>query len=108
MTRTPKRLLTLAILVLGGLVLQAGAALACTEQCMHIDSDRPFCRQCVDTGVYTGITCQSIGACGCAFTQNTCGLSASGIKADVQQADLSFLEQEGAGRICPAGGGVAR
>ena len=78
MMRTPKRILTLAILVLGGLALQAGAALACT--------------------------------CGCAYTQNTCGLSASGIKADVQQADLAFLQPAGDGAVCPAAasGDVAR
>jgi len=103
MMRTSKRLLTLSILVLGGLALQAGAALACTEQCVRIsDPNHPFCRHCEDVGTYTGITCQSSGPCGCSFTPNTCGLSASGIKADVQQADLAAILQPGVGAICPA------
>ena len=107
MKRTPKRILTLAILVVAGLALQAGAALACTDACVRVST---FCRQCEDTGTYTGATCQNIGTCGCAYTQNTCGLSASGIKADVQQADLAFLQQAGDGAVCPAAasGDVAR
>src|SRR5436305_386736 len=105
MKRTPKRILTLAILVLAGLALQAGAAQACTDACVRVST---FCRQCEDTGTYTGATCQNIGTCGCAYTQNTCGLSASGIKADVQQADLAFRQPAGAGVHCPGCGHGAR
>ena len=103
MIRTTKRILTLSILVLGGLILPAGAALACYSNCVRVDPNRPFCRQCEDVGTYTGITCQSSGPCGCFFTQNTCGLSASGIKADVQQADLAAILQTGDdGAVCSA------
>ena len=102
-TRTPKRILTLAILILGGIILQTGAALACTERCVRIsEPGQPFCRQCLDVGTYTGVTCQSSGPCGCFFTQNTCGLSASGIKADVLQADLATLLQKDDGAVCSA------
>ncbi|HEX3557428.1 MAG TPA: hypothetical protein VIA62_29730 [Thermoanaerobaculia bacterium] len=109
--RTPKRILTLALLVVGGLVVQTGAALACTDACVRVDDpNHPFCRQCEDTGAYTGATCENIGNCGCAYTHNTCGLSASGIKADVQQADLGILLHSGDGAVCPAtaSGDVAR
>ena len=102
MTRTPKRILTLAILILAGLALQTGAALACTADCVRVDPNRLFCRQCLDTGEFTGITCQNSGPCGCFFTHNTCGLSVSGVKADVRQADLTTLLQKDDGAVCSA------
>jgi hypothetical protein len=103
MTRTPKRILTLTILILGGLVLQTGAALACTSACLRVSNpNNPFCRQCLDTGEYTGATCQNSGTCACFYTHNTCGLAASGIKADVRQADLTTLLQADDGAVCSA------
>jgi hypothetical protein len=68
-----------------------GVASACTEQCQRVEGPQLFCRQCVDTGSYTGITCQSNGPCGCFFTQNTCGTLATGIKAQDKAADLDVL-----------------
>ncbi len=102
MTRTPKRILTLAILILGCLVLQTGAALACTSACLRIPNSNPFCRQCLDTGEYTGATCQNSGTCACFYTHNTCGLAVSGIKADMRQADLTTLLQKDEGAVCSA------
>jgi hypothetical protein len=103
MMRTTKRILTLSILVLGGLVLPAAAGLACTSNCVQVDPHRPFCRRCLDVGVYTGITCQDIGQCGCIFTQNTCGLSASVTHAKAQQTDLAaFLQTDDDGVACSA------
>ncbi len=64
----------LAFVALGSLGL-ADFASACDQQCQVVSP--PFCRRCVDTGTYTGTTCQNTGSCGCFFTQNTCGLFAA-------------------------------
>ena len=104
MTRTPKRILTLAILILGGLVLEAGAALACTSACLKVSNpNNPFCRQCLDTGEYTGATCQNSGFCACFYTHNTCEPSGFAVKADVQQEALAaaFLQTDD-GAVCSA------
>ncbi|MFY9825091.1 MAG: hypothetical protein WAM82_27180 [Thermoanaerobaculia bacterium] len=103
MMRTTKRILTLSILVLGGLVLQAGAALACYSNCVRVDPNHPFCKRCQDVGVYTGITCQDIGQCGCIFTQNTCSPSAAVAQTKAQQTDLAaFLQADDDGVVCSA------
>jgi hypothetical protein len=104
---TTKRILTLSILVLGGLVLQAGASLACTANCVRVDPNRPFCRRCQDVGTYTGITCEDIGQCGCAYTQNTCQPSAAIAQAKAQPADLAAILQGGDdGAVCSAAAGA--
>jgi hypothetical protein len=105
--RTTKRILTLSILVLGGLILPAGAALACYSNCVRVDPNRPFCRRCLDVGVYTGITCQDIGQCGCIFTQNTCSPLASVTHAEAQQTDLAaFLQTDDDGAVCSSASAV--
>lgn len=48
-------------------------ASACYSRCVRVDGPTTFCRQCMDVGEYTGITCENSGPCGCFFTQNTCG-----------------------------------
>ena len=86
-----KTLLIALALVASLALMLPGVASACTERCLHVEGGGTFCRQCVDTGVYTGATCESSGPCGCFYTQNTCGLAASGIQPQTQAADLSFL-----------------
>jgi len=101
--------LTIGLALVAALALMLpGVASACTEQCQHVDGGGPFCRQCVDTGSYTGATCQDNGPCGCFYTQNTCGLAASGIQPQTQAADLSFLASSEA-PMCkaPEAGAVA-
>ncbi|HXU32203.1 MAG TPA: hypothetical protein VN851_16660 [Thermoanaerobaculia bacterium] len=69
----------LALVALGTLGL-ADLASACDQQCQVVTP--PFCRRCVDTGAFTGQTCQNSGSCGCFYTQNNCnGLSASAAPA---------------------------
>ncbi len=75
-----------ALIAVGSLGL-ADAASACDQQCQRVG---PFCRQCVDTGSYTGATCQSSGPCGCFWTQNTCGLFAA--VAPAATADFLIAE----------------
>lgn len=78
------------LLALGSLGL-ADVAAACDQQCQVVSP--PFCRRCVDTGSYTGQTCQNSGSCGCFYTQNTCGgLSA----ATTPAAPANFLMAESA------------
>jgi hypothetical protein len=95
MKRSSKFALVACTLVLASL-FQVGAALACTEQCVRVAQ---FCRQCQDVGTWTGATCQSSGSCGCFYTQNTCGLAASGIKA---QDDLASVVQKDKTAVCSA------
>lgn len=66
--------LLLALFALGTLGL-AEVAAACDQDCQVVSP--PFCRRCVSTGTNTGITCKNSGACGCFYTQNTCGLLAA-------------------------------
>lgn len=95
--------LIIALALVSSLALMLpGVASACTEACQHVDGGGRFCRQCVDTGSYTGVTCGNIGQCGCFFTQNTCGLFASGIQPQTQAADLSFLAASSEAPICKA------
>ena len=96
MTKSSKSLLVACSLILAALVLNAGAAMACTQQCVHVEGQRPLCRQCTDTGVYTGITCGQSGACGCFFTVNTCGQLVSGIQAQPDLAALNVPADKGA------------
>jgi hypothetical protein len=76
--------------------MNLGVASACTYNCVKVTGGGPFCRQCQDTGVYTGITCQNSGPCACSFTQNTCTppgrLQAS--------TDLSAITDEGSANAC--------
>lgn len=71
-------------------------ASACYARCVRVDPNT-FCRRCLDVGVYTGITCEDSGSCGCIFTQNTCGTAVQAqaqtepVQADVCQA-LPFAE----------------
>ena len=58
-------------------------ASACYSRCMRVDDGTYFCRQCVDVGYYTGVTCYTAGDCGCIYTQNTCGTAAQA-QADAQ------------------------
>ncbi len=79
------RLVVFVLFALGTLGL-AEVASACDQQCQVVSP--PFCRRCVDTGSFTGQTCQNSGSCGCFYTQNTCGgLSASAAPAE----SLKFL-----------------
>lgn len=94
MTKSSKSLLVVCSLILAALVLNAGAAVACTYQCVKVAE--PFCRRCLDTGNYTGVTCQNSGNCGCFFTVNDCGLAASGIQAQTDLAALIAPADKGA------------
>lgn len=78
------------VLTLAGLLALPGLASACTAQCVQVDGGGLFCRQCEDVGEYTGATCENSGSCGCFYTQNTCGLFASGIQSDGRWADLGL------------------
>jgi hypothetical protein len=83
-------------LAAGGLLvavflLNVGAASACTFNCVRVAGGGPACKQCLDTGIYTGSTCQNSGPCGCFFTHNTCTppgrLQASTDLSAITQAD---------------------
>jgi len=94
MTKSAKSFLVVCTLVLAAMVLHVGAASACTARCVKVAE--PFCRRCLDVGTYTGITCEDSGNCGCFFTQNTCGLSISGIQAQPDLAALAAPADKGA------------
>lgn len=98
MTKSVKMALVLCSLVFAAFLLSPAVASACTSNCVKVGGG-PFCRQCMDVGTYTGITCQNSGQCGCFFTQNTCGLSASGIQA---QTGLAALTKADEGDACSA------
>ena len=93
MTKSAKSLLPVCGLVLAALILSASAASACTYQCVKVAE--PFCRRCLDTGSYTGVTCRDSGACGCFYTVNDCGLAASGIQAQTELAALMTPASQG-------------
>lgn len=57
------------VLVCAIVVGVSGDAAACTQTCVRV---APFCRQCIDTGEWTGGTCENSGPCGCFYTPNTC------------------------------------
>lgn len=97
MTKSAKSFLVVCTLVLAAMVLHVGAAAACTARCVKVAE--PFCRRCLDVGTYTGITCEDSGNCGCFFTQNTCGLSISGIQA---QPDLAAVIPADKSAVCSA------
>src|SRR5437764_9375006 len=82
-------ILALSLVALAALTL-AGSASACTAACQRVGGGI-FCRQCVDTGTYTGATCENSGPCGCFYTHNTCGLGLAGIQTETRTADLGFL-----------------
>jgi hypothetical protein len=82
MPLSTKRLVAVGFLMLLGVLAGVDVAAACTESCVVVSA--PFCRRCVDTGEYTGATCQNIGTCGCFYTQNTCGTLAAAAGDDFQ------------------------
>lgn len=65
----------LFVFVAASIMGQAGTASACTQQCQKIGPN--FCRQCVDTGSFTGIACVNYGPCGCIFLQEICDPAAA-------------------------------
>jgi hypothetical protein len=93
-----KNLFPVCGLVLAALILGTGVASACTLQCVKVAD--PFCRRCLDVGTYTGATCKDSGSCGCFYTQNTCGLAASGIQP--QTALATVTAPAGKGAVCSA------
>lgn len=104
MTKHIKGSLAVCTLFLAAFVLSSGMAAACTFQCVHVSGGGPFCRQCTDTHVYTGITCDQDGECSCFFTQNTCTPFAAGLQA---QSDLDAVTQPEKGGVCPASSDVS-
>jgi hypothetical protein len=93
MTKSAKSLLPICSVILAALIFSASAASACTYQCVKVAE--PFCRRCLDTGSYTGVTCRDSGACGCFYTVNDCGLAASGIQAQTELAALMAPASQG-------------
>ena len=73
MCRNALRLIAIAFAFFA-LVALAQPAEACTLQCEIV---APFCKQCVDTGSYTGAVCQQVGSCGCRYVQVQCLAAAS-------------------------------
>ena len=62
-----------------------------------------FCFICVDTGQYTGATCQQSGPCGCFYTQNTCHVTAEApAETDPLLAPESTQCTDGSAVIAPA------
>jgi hypothetical protein len=92
--KSAKKLIPVCSLILAALIFSASTASACTSQCVKVAD--PFCRRCLDTGEYTGATCQNSGICACFYTHNTCGTLASGTQA---QPDLAAV-------TAPAGKGA--
>jgi hypothetical protein len=86
-------------LFLAAFVLATGMAAACTYECVGHPEIGPLCGQCVDTGEFTGGTCEEDGACHCQYTLNTCGWSVAGIKVSSDLATVTALEKGG---VCPA------
>jgi hypothetical protein len=93
MLKSAKSLLPVCGLILAALILSASAASACTYQCVKVAE--PFCRRCLDTGSYTGVTCRDSGSCGCFYTVNDCGLAVSGIQAQTELAALMAPASQG-------------
>jgi len=97
-----KTLIIALVLVASLALMLPGVASACTEQCQRVEGGGLFCRQCVDTGTYTGATCQDNGPCGCFYIQNGCGLAIAGIQPQTQAADLSILAISSEAPLCKA------
>jgi hypothetical protein len=72
MTRSMKSVLFLGAVLLVTFALQESPAAACTYQCQQVPGKPLFCRQCVDTGSFTNVTCANSGPCGCYFVPNSC------------------------------------
>jgi len=98
MTKSAKNLWPICGLILAALIFSASVASACTYQCVKVAE--PFCRRCLDTGNYTGVTCRDSGSCGCFYTVNDCGLAASGIQAQTELAAL--MAPASKGPLCSA------
>jgi len=73
------RLVLVALLVVGGLALVAPQEVSagCTKLCQRVSHPtNPFCRQCVETGVFQGAHCEQVSACFCLY-EDTCAQFAS-------------------------------
>lgn len=97
MSKNRPFVLLLALFALGTLGL-AEVAAACDQECQVVSP--PFCRRCIDTGTFNGQTCRNSGACGCFYTQNTCGLLAA---TDAPAAAPDFLKANNATPVDAAG-----
>lgn len=71
-----KRVALVCTLLVVAFLGSVDIASACTSRCIRVDVGGPICRQCLDVGYYTGVTCYTAGDCGCIYTQNTCGTAA--------------------------------
>jgi hypothetical protein len=98
MMKSTKNFLAVCTLLLAALVLQAGAAAACSQECVAVSGTA--CHQCVEVGYFTGITCQPSSSCICQRTPNACGLIASGIQAQTGLAAMTIPTDKGA--VCSA------
>ncbi len=73
------RWMLVALLVVGGLAFLAPqeASAGCTKICQSAPTpSNPYCRQCVETGVYQGAHCNQVSACFCNY-QDICAQFAS-------------------------------
>jgi len=90
-----KTLLVVCSLILVGVILNAGAASACTFDCQQVGVG---CRRCVNLGVFTAITCVNSGPCNCFYTLNNC----NGLVAKAQTGLETLIVPADQGVICSA------
>lgn len=97
MKKSARVSLTAGGLLLVAFLMNLGVASACTYNCVRVPGGSPLCRQCQDTGVFTGITCENSGPCECFFTKNTCGSAQA--KAEISP-DLSAITEADSVNAC--------
>ncbi len=94
MTRSMKSVSFLGAVLLVALALQASPAAACTYQCQQVPGKPLFCRQCVDTGSFTNVTCANSGPCGCYYVPNSCRGAAVAASSSDSVKDAIFAAPE--------------
>ena len=99
MNKRIKVSLAACALFFAAFVLATGRAAACTYECVGHPEVGPLCGECIDTGVFTGQTCEEDGHCHCQYTLNTCGSLVAGITVS---SDLAALAALAKGGVCPA------
>lgn len=87
-----KRCTALLCLFVLGLLALPNPASACTMKCQRLEGGPLFCRECVDTGSFTGAACDSNGPCSCFYVQVLCDGPMAAAETSLPTA--SFLEPE--------------
>ena len=94
MNRSKKSLWLFGAALLVALCFQESGAFACSYECVKVAGPQPYCKRCLDTGSYTGVTCHNSGSCNCIYDQNSCGLFAAANPTEALQGAI-FAPAEG-------------